>query len=245
MIRPRVLCRHSRPMASGSTGPGIDLAGGEDGKSGKPDGSVGRSGWLLSRAFPDHRDCDRSRHHMNIVHSRKVQRAESSAKIAALLETIAETQLREWVERISVPRHFGAEPEQNRAVADWLSRVFDSMDYKVKRQGRFSNILALPDTPFDEVILVGAHYDSVPMCPGADDNGSAVAAMLGCAAACALWRPVLPIIFVAFNREEDGLRGSRDFVESYLPNAPFGIHCAHILEMVGYATSAPGSQRVP
>jgi len=43
---------------------------------------------------------------------------------------------------------------------------------------------------------VGAHYDSVPMCPGADDNGSAVAAMLRCAAACSLWRPVLPIVFV-------------------------------------------------
>jgi len=66
---------------------------------------------------------------------------------------------------------------------------------------------------FQQAILVGAHYDSVPMCPGADDNGSAVAAMLGCAAACSLWRPHLPIIFIAFNCEEDGLRGSRDFVD--------------------------------
>jgi Zn-dependent M28 family amino/carboxypeptidase len=83
------------------------------------------------------------------------------------------------------------------------------------------------------------------MCPGADDNGSAVAAMLGCAAACSLWRPVLPVLFVAFNREEDGLRGSRDFVNSYLPKAAFSVRCAHILEMVGYASSEPGSQRVP
>jgi|SRR6185369_10567893 hypothetical protein len=182
---------------------------------------------------------------MNITHSRKVRSAESSAKIVALLETIAEGQLREWVERVSVPRHFAAEPEQNRATADWLCGVFDSMGFHVERQGEFSNILALPDTPFDEVILVGAHYDSVPMCPGADDNGSAVAAMLGCAAACSLWRPVLPVLFVAFNREEDGLRGSRDFVNSYLPKAAFSVRCAHILEMVGYASSEPGSQRVP
>jgi Zn-dependent M28 family amino/carboxypeptidase len=182
---------------------------------------------------------------MNIVHSRTVRPAESSAKIASLLQTIAEGQLREWVERISVPRNFGAEPERNRATADWLCGVFDSMGLRVERQGEFSNILALPDDAFDEVILVGAHYDSVPMCPGADDNGSAVAAMLGCAAACSLWRPVLPVIFVAFNREEDGLRGSRDFVESYLPKASFRVSCAHILEMVGYASSEPGSQRVP
>src|SRR5258705_11948579 len=109
---------------------------------------------------------------MNIVHSRKVQSAESSAKIAALLETIAEGQLREWVKRISVPRHFGVEPEQNRATADWLCGVFDSMGFQVERQGEFSNIVALPDTSFGEVILVGAHYDSVPLCPGADANGS-------------------------------------------------------------------------
>ncbi len=182
---------------------------------------------------------------MNIIHSRKVRPAEKSAKIAALLETIAEDQLREWVERISVPRHFSAEPEQNRATAAWLGGVFGSMGFKVESQGEFSNILALPDPAFEEVILVGAHYDSVPMCPGADDNGSAVAAMLGCAAACSMWRPVLPVIFVAFNREEDGLRGSRDFVESYLAEARFEVHSAHILEMVGYASSRPGSQRVP
>jgi hypothetical protein len=182
---------------------------------------------------------------VNIVHSQKVRAAEHSAKIAALLETIAEGQLREWVERISAPRHFGAEPEQNRATADWLRGVFESMGFRVERQGRYSNIVAFPDTSFEEAILVGAHYDSVPMCPGADDNGSAVAAMLGCAAACSLWRPVLPAVFVSFNCEEDGLRGSRDFVGSYLPRAPFRVRCAHILEMVGYASSAPGSQRVP
>jgi Zn-dependent M28 family amino/carboxypeptidase len=83
------------------------------------------------------------------------------------------------------------------------------------------------------------------MCPGADDNGSAVAAMLGCAGACRLWHPVLPVMFVAFNCEEDGLAGSRDFVASYLRTAPFKLRSVHILEMVGYASSAPGSQRVP
>jgi hypothetical protein len=182
---------------------------------------------------------------MRIVHSKKVRSTEAAAKVAALIETVAESQLREWVERISVPRHFVAEPEQNRAIADCVHGLFDSMGFRVERQGRYSNIVALPDDSFDEAVLVGAHYDSVPMCPGADDNGSAVAAMLGCAAACSLWRPVLPVMFVAFNCEEDGLKGSKDFVENYLPQARFGIQCAHILEMVGYASSEPRSQRAP
>ncbi len=182
---------------------------------------------------------------MKILHSRKVRSAESSAKVVAILKTITERHLREWVERISVPRHFGAEPEQNRATARWLNDLFEGMGFRARRQGAHSNILALPAQAFEKVVMVGAHYDSVPMSPGADDNGSAVAAMLGCAAACSLWRPVLPVVFVAFNREEDALRGSRDFVESFLPKAGFGIRFAHILEMVGYASSEPGSQRVP
>jgi Zn-dependent M28 family amino/carboxypeptidase len=182
---------------------------------------------------------------MNIVHSRKVKPAAASTKVQNLLETITEAQLRQWVEHISAPRHFAAEPKQNRATANWLHGVFESLGYRVERQGKFANILALPDTAYEEVVLVGAHYDSVPMSPGADDNGSAVAAMLGCATACSRWQPELSVIFVAFNREEDGLLGSRDFVESYLPDARFYIRCAHILEMVGYARSAPGSQRVP
>jgi Zn-dependent M28 family amino/carboxypeptidase len=182
---------------------------------------------------------------VNIVNSQNATPEVVSSKLERLLDTVSETQLRQWVERISVPRHFAAEPEENRATAEWLCEVFQSLGFRTQKQGQYANVLALPHRPLEEVILVGAHYDSVPMCPGADDNGSAVAAMLGCAAACSLWRPLLPVIFVAFSCEEDGLAGSRDFVSSYLPRASFKVRCAHILEMVGYASSAPGSQRVP
>jgi Zn-dependent M28 family amino/carboxypeptidase len=182
---------------------------------------------------------------VKITHSRKLRPLPSSPRIKAIIETVSDAQLRQWVEHIARPRHFRAEPAQNRATADWLSEVFLSMDYRVQRQGKYSNVLALPRASFDELILVGAHYDSVPMSPGADDNGSAIAAMLGCAAACSLLRPPLPVVFAAFNREEDGLLGSRDFVESFLPKAPFRVTSAHVLEMVGYASSKPGSQRIP
>ncbi len=182
---------------------------------------------------------------MLITHSKKAKPAANSSKISNLLETISELQLREWVKTISVPRHATVERTQNQLTAKWLRGVFSSLGFKVEVQGKYANIIAFPKTLATEVILVGAHYDSVPMCPGADDNGSAVAAMLGCAAACSLWHPTLPVAFVAFNCEEDGLAGSRDFVSTYLPTADFKIRCAHILEMVGYAASTPGSQRIP
>lgn len=182
---------------------------------------------------------------MNLAHSRNAKPGIAAPKIKELLDTIAEEQLRRWVEQISVPRHFAAEPEANRATAAWLQQLFESYGFSTEQQGPYANILALPNDRPKQVILVGAHYDSVPMCPGADDNASAVAAVLGCAAACSLWRPVLPVMFVAFNCEEDGLAGSRDFVASYLPEASFKLRSVHILEMVGYASLAPGSQRVP
>jgi hypothetical protein len=182
---------------------------------------------------------------VQIIHSKDLAAAKRSEKIARVLETITEAQLREWVERISVPRHYIVEPEANRAAADWIHETFASLGFEVARQGFYSNVVAVPKIKVHKAILVGAHYDSVPMTPGADDNGSAVAAMLGCAAACSLWRPELPIIFVAFNCEEDGLAGSCDFVREFVPAARFRVECAHILEMVGFATSEPGSQRIP
>lgn len=54
-------------------------------------------------------------------------------------------------------------------------------------------------------VLLGAHYDSVPTTPGADDNASAIAVMLVVARAIG---SRADIIFVAFNAEEVELAGS-------------------------------------
>lgn len=63
------------------------------------------------------------------------------------------------------------------------------------------------------VVVVGAHYDSVPQSPGANDNASGTAVMLEVAR---VFRDVpLPftVRFVAFGAEEIGLVGSRAYVE--------------------------------
>ena len=80
---------------------------------------------------------------------------------------------------------------------------------------------------------------------GADDYASAVAAMLGCAKACASMSPRPAVGFVSFNREEDGMLGSQDFVQWLTASSQVQVECVHVLEMVGYASDAPGSQRVP
>jgi Zn-dependent M28 family amino/carboxypeptidase len=52
-------------------------------------------------------------------------------------------------------------------------------------------------------------------------------------------------MIVFFNREEDGLLGSRDFVASLGSKPAWRVDEAHIFEMVGSCSHAAGSQRMP
>jgi Zn-dependent M28 family amino/carboxypeptidase len=98
-------------------------------------------------------------------------------------------------------------------------------------------------------VLVGAHYDSRPGSPGADDNASGVAAMLECALLLSGHDRQRPVVFAAFDAEErqdpgEGLRGSSAFIGSpaHVAEAqPVGE--AVILEMVGYC-SGPATQKI-
>ena len=69
----------------------------------------------------------------------------------------------------------------------------------------------------DEFVVVSAHYDHLgirngQIYGGADDNASGVAAMLAIAGWCAAMGPAKSLLFVAFDAEEHGLRGSKYFV---------------------------------
>jgi Zn-dependent M28 family amino/carboxypeptidase len=116
----------------------------------------------------------------------------------------------------------------------------------VSLQGPNRNVVALPARRREtSLVLVCAHYDSVPGCPGADDNASGVAVMLECALALAPRWPSLAVGFVAFNAEEDGLLGSRDFVANGLRQLHLSVASSHVLEMCGFRASARGTQRTP
>ncbi len=62
-------------------------------------------------------------------------------------------------------------------------------------------------------IVVGAHFDTVPNSPGADDNGSGTALLLEVARVLSQFQFNCTIEFVAFNAEEDGLFGSKYYVQ--------------------------------
>lgn len=89
-------------------------------------------------------------------------------------------------------------------------------------EGRGCNVVGLlkgsdPELSKD-VIIIGAHLDHLGMCyemiPGANDNASAVAVMMGVAQAMAINKIPLKrsVMFVAFGSEEQGLLGSKAFI---------------------------------
>jgi Zn-dependent M28 family amino/carboxypeptidase len=101
----------------------------------------------------------------------------------------------------------------------------------------------------EEIILVGAHYDTVPDSPGANDNASGVAALLELSRSLA--REPLPrsVRFVAFVNEEPPFfktedMGSRVYARMARKRGD-QIKGMISLETIGYYTDEPGSQRYP
>jgi len=93
-------------------------------------------------------------------------------------------------------------------------------------------------------VLIGAHYDAVPGTPGADDNATGVAVMLELARSFAAYPLNYPVRCVAFDMEEYGMLGSAQYAaELKQKGQPLRLMLS--LEMLGYSTDTPNSQRYP
>jgi len=108
----------------------------------------------------------------------------------------------------------------------------------------------IPERAEFPLFIVAAHYDSISGSPGADDNASAVAALLEVAAVLGPEldsterTPRCRLQLAAYDLEESGLVGS--FVHCReLGQARTPVRGMISLEMLGYTDSRPGSQRLP
>ncbi|HZM46463.1 MAG TPA: M28 family peptidase [Burkholderiales bacterium] len=100
-----------------------------------------------------------------------------------------------------------------------------------------------------EIVVVGAHYDSALGAPGANDNGSGVAALLELARILRGSKPVRTLRFVAFVNEEQPFyrgdaMGSRQYARRCRERGE-NIVAMLSLETIGYYSDRPGSQRYP
>ncbi len=101
--------------------------------------------------------------------------------------------------------------------------------------GFYKNIVAEKrgKTSPDKVFIVGAHYDTVPGTPGADDNASGVAVLLEIARNIQSVSPAETVRLIAFTLEEYNFVGSTRYVKS-LKKGKEEILGMVSLEMVGF-----------
>jgi len=98
----------------------------------------------------------------------------------------------------------------------------------------------------DEIIIVGAHFDSTSQipyerAPGAVDDGSGTAAVLVMARALSdtiqglSKKPMRTVRFVLFSGEEQGILGSKAYVQGQLQRTPQRVVAAILMDMISYS----------
>lgn len=143
------------------------------------------------------------------------------------------------------------------AAADYIHTTLAGFGYEVRRQNYLvagqtcANLEAEvrgTDKP-EDILVIGAHYDSVQGSPGANDNATGVAALLALARAFANTQPSCTVRFVAFTNEEPPFfqsrhMGSRVYAQRCHAQGE-KIMLMLSLETIGYYSEKPGSQSYP
>lgn len=173
-------------------------------------------------------------------------------------KTIA-TRLRQHIEKLAIEigersvRRPGTLP----ATADYLVALLKELGYTVTTQEVKTAGQSLHNVEAElqgsnrrnEIVVVGAHYDSVTGCPGANDNGTGVASALEIARLLVAQKPSRTLRFVFFVNEEPPYFQT-DEMGSYC----YAGHCKSrgdniagmlSLETIGYYSDAKGSQDYP
>jgi len=141
------------------------------------------------------------------------------------------------------------------AAADFIEKSFTNAGLRPRRDSYELHHLACHNIETQihgispRVVVVGAHYDSVFGCPGANDNGSGMAALLALARRFANKQPTQTLRFVAFVNEEPPY-----FQTSQMGSLVYASRCrtggdqiaAMIsLETIGYFSDVAASQSYP
>jgi aminopeptidase YwaD len=161
-----------------------------------------------------------------------------------MMDTISIENLKQHVQSI----HFDRNPRDHyfelEQAAQYIQKEFLKVGLKVSEdsfqwEGRcYKNVVAekkgesLPD----QVFILGAHYDTVPGSPGADDNASAIAVLLEVARNIQTLKMNSTVKLIAFSIEEYEQGGSAHYAEKARRAGEkiIGMVC---LEMVGFTGS--------
>jgi len=140
-------------------------------------------------------------------------------------------------------------------AADYIEKCFMDAGLQTRRdtfetrERACHNIEAEIQGRTNEMVVVGAHYDSVEGAPGANDNASGVAGLLALARRFAAQQPTKTLRFVAFVNEEPPF-----FQTSQMGSLVYAGRCKErgdriaamiSLETIAYFSDQPNSQVYP
>lgn len=181
--------------------------------------------------------------------------AADKAHVAALAQ-----RLQAHVSAIASREHHARRPEALETAAIYLEARLEEMGYAVHRQVfraagvQVRNLEVTIRGQGSEprpVLVVGAHYDSAPGTPGANDNATGAAAVLELARRLREGGAIGPvdILLVLYVNEEppffrSPLMGSHVHAQA-LRTRGVDVRVMLSLETLGYYSNEPGSQRYP
>ena len=177
-----------------------------------------------------------------------------SAEQAALRD-----ELRRHVEKLAgeIGERNVFKQDKLRAAAAYVEGSFSRAGYRVShhsyevfREPCLNLEAEIPSkTRREEVVIVGAHYDSVSGSPGANDNASGVAALLELARAWSGRETGYTLRFVAFVNEEPPFFQTEEMGSLVYARAckERGDNVVGMISMetIGYYSDAPASQHYP
>jgi hypothetical protein len=189
---------------------------------------------------------------IKILEPPKVTFSGEDEPIIEMIESVTYDMILGYLENITSfgPRVTGT-PASLQA-SQYLYNVFDSMGLDVRFQPwsyygyNDRNVeaeLQGNDPSSNQIYVVCAHFDSVSGSPGADDDGSGVAAFLACAYLMSQYEFNHTIRFVGFSGEEQGLLGSHEYAKEAKNNGD-NIVGALNADMIGFAITQSDGEKI-
>jgi hypothetical protein len=192
--------------------------------------------------------------------------AHVAARLRSLRSVIAPDRLRAELEALPGPRSPLEQPDASAQAVEIIESAFRDAGWPTRRQsfelrdtaahygrliarrfpeGTGVNVLAEKrgTTRPDELVVLLAHHDTLPLTPGADDNGAGLVALFELARRYAGTAFERTVVLAAVDLEELGFHGARHLVWSLPAGAT--VRGALVYETMAYVSRSPGTQRIP
>lgn len=170
--------------------------------------------------------------------------------IIDVIQQINETMYLGYLENITAFESRYTNTSQSENASEYIYNEFLSMGLDV-RYHEWSLIgwedrnveATLNGTLSDEIYIICAHHDTVGGTQGADDDGSGVAAVLSAAYVLSQYSFDYTIRFITFSGEEQGMLGSRRYVEDAIANDD-DVNAVLNVDMIGFAINSSQGKKI-